>query len=91
MKAFSLNSSTYDISIDCIQKFIGIGSTKQQQLRNSPVIQKQSFLLPVSECEFSITSAIEEIRSSAKMTPGHRPLTSMGAAIATALGLLEWC
>lgn len=74
-----------------IQKFLGIGGKKLQQLGKSSVIQKQSFLLPISECEFSITSAIEEIHSSAQLTPGHRPQRSTGVAISTALGLLEGC
>lgn len=56
-----------------------------------PVIQKQGFLLPVSECEFNITTAIEEIPSSPQVMPGHRPLRSTGTAILAALGLLEGC
>lgn len=74
-----------------IQKFLGIGGPKLQQLGKSPAIQNQSFLLPISECEFNITSAIEEIHSSAQVRPGHRPQRSAGAAISTALGLLEGC
>ncbi|GMI71997.1 hypothetical protein like AT5G43670 [Hibiscus trionum] len=80
-----------ELSSPQIQKFLGIGGTKLQQLGKSPAIQKQSFLLPISECEFSITSAIEEIHSSMQVTPGHRPQRSTGAAIATALGILEGC
>lgn len=56
-----------------------------------PVIQKQGFLLPVSECEFNITTAIEEVHSSPQVMPGHRPLRSTGTAILAALGLLEGC
>ncbi|XP_039007255.1 protein transport protein SEC23-like isoform X2 [Hibiscus syriacus] len=80
-----------ELSSQQVQKFLGIGGTNMQQLGKCPAIQKQSFLLPISECEFSITSAIEEIRSSVQVTPGHRPQRSTGAAIATALGLLEGC
>ncbi|TYI66798.1 hypothetical protein E1A91_D09G251400v1 [Gossypium mustelinum] len=80
-----------ELSSQQIQKFLGIGGKKLQQLGKSLVIQKQSFLLPISECEFSITSAIEEIRSFAQVTPGHRPQRSTGVAISTALGLLEGC
>ncbi|XWS53877.1 hypothetical protein CRYUN_Cryun10bG0038100 [Craigia yunnanensis] len=80
-----------ELSSEQIQTFLGIGGTKLQQLGRSPVIQNQSFLLPISECEFNITSAIQELHSSAQVTPGHRPQRSTGAAISTALGLLEGC
>ncbi|XP_021291371.1 protein transport protein SEC23 isoform X2 [Herrania umbratica] len=80
-----------ELSSEQIQKFLGLGGTKRQQLGKTPVIQKQSFLLPISECEFNITSAIEELHSSAQVTPGYRPQRSTGAAISTALGLLEGC
>jgi len=77
------------------QQFLGIYSTKQQQqqqqLGKTPVIQKLGFLLPVSECEFNITTAIEEICSLAVVMPGHRPQRCTGAAISVALGLLEGC
>ncbi|MFQ6632525.1 hypothetical protein Gotur_009646, partial [Gossypium turneri] len=86
-----LSSQQCDLDAFQIQKFLGIGGKKLQQLGKSLVIQKQSFLLPISECEFSITSAIEEIRSFAQVTPGHRPQRSTGVAISTALGLLEGC
>ncbi|KAH9613891.1 hypothetical protein KSS87_020852 [Heliosperma pusillum] len=54
-------------------------------------VQKQGFLLPVSECEFSITTAIEEIHSSGTFVPGHRPLRATGSAISVAIGVLEGC
>nr|CAN67335.1 hypothetical protein VITISV_024487 [Vitis vinifera] len=74
-----------------IQQFLGITRTKQQQLGKTPTAEKQTFLVPVSECEFSITTAIEEIHSSVQVLPGHRPLRSTGAAISAAIGLLEGC
>nr|KYP57028.1 Protein transport protein SEC23 [Cajanus cajan] len=54
---------------------------------------KHSFLLPISECQFTITSAIEEIRStSTSASPSQtRPPRCTGAAISVALGLLESC
>ncbi|XP_062014972.1 protein transport protein SEC23 G [Rosa rugosa] len=73
-----------------IQQFLGINRPRQQQLGKMPFSQKQGFLLPVSECEFNISTAIEEIQSSA-VKPGHRPGRSTGAAISAALGLLEGC
>ncbi|KAM3708130.1 hypothetical protein ACB098_02G075700 [Castanea mollissima] len=80
-----------EISSEQTQQFLGLTRTRQQYLGKTPVIQKQGFLLPVSECEFNITSAIEEIHSSPQVMPGHRPLRSTGTAILAALGLLEGC
>lgn len=57
----------------------------------TPIIQKQSFLLPLSDCEFSITSAIEDIHYSGGVMRGHRPHRCTGAAISAAIGLLEGC
>nr|XP_023920727.1 protein transport protein SEC23 [Quercus suber]POF00040.1 protein transport protein sec23 [Quercus suber] len=79
------------ISSEQTQQFLGLTRTKQQYLGKTPVIQKQGFLLPVSECEFNIITAIEEIHSSPQVMPGHRPLRSTGTAILAALGLLEGC
>ncbi|KAL6202794.1 hypothetical protein ACLB2K_026499 [Fragaria x ananassa] len=73
-----------------IQQFLGINWTKQQKMGKMPFSQKQGFLLPVSECEFNISTAIEEIQSPV-VKPGHRPGRSTGAAISAALGLLEGC
>ncbi|XP_057959560.1 protein transport protein SEC23 G isoform X2 [Malania oleifera] len=79
-----------ELSSDKIREFLGIHHTKQhQQLGKTPAIQKQGFLLPVSDCEFNITTAIEEIHSSTHVMPGHRPQRSTGAAISAAVGLLE--
>ncbi|GAV69596.1 Gelsolin domain-containing protein/zf-Sec23_Sec24 domain-containing protein/Sec23_trunk domain-containing protein/Sec23_helical domain-containing protein/Sec23_BS domain-containing protein [Cephalotus follicularis] len=78
-----------ELSSEQTQKFLGISRTRLQQLGKTPVIQKQSFLLPISECEFNITTSIEEIHSTGQAVPGHRPLRSTGAAISAALGLLE--
>ena len=70
---------------------MGIPGTKkqQQQLGKTTTADKQTFLLPVSECEFSVTTAIEEIHSSEQVLPGHRPLRCTGAAMSAAIGLLE--
>ncbi|KAL6954204.1 Protein transport protein S23 G [Sarracenia purpurea var. burkii] len=64
---------------------------KQLHLGKAPANQKQGFLLTISECEFSITTAIEDIRSSPPVMPFHRPQRSTGAAISAAVGLLEGC
>ncbi|CAN1841220.1 Protein transport protein Sec23A [Linum perenne] len=73
------------------QQFLGLHVRKQQQFDSSSFIPKQGFLLPVSECEFNITTAIEELCSLAVVKPGHRPQRCTGAAIAVAIGLLEGC
>lgn len=48
-------------------------------------------MLPVSECEFNITTTVEEIHSSVQAMRGHRPLRCTGTAILAAVGLLEGC
>jgi len=53
--------------------------------------EAQRFLLPVSECEFNITSAIEDLNSMSACPRGHRPLRATGTAISTAIALLEGC
>ncbi|KAJ4722587.1 Protein transport protein SEC23 [Melia azedarach] len=80
-----------ELSSEQIQHLLGVTCTRQQQLGKTPVIQKQGFLLPVSECEFSMSNAIEEMHSLRQRTPGHRPQRCTGAAISTAVGLLEGC
>ncbi|GLT78665.1 hypothetical protein SLA2020_501930 [Shorea laevis] len=80
-----------ELSPEQVGKFLGIDGTKQQQLAKNPFFQNQSFLLPVSECEFNMTTAIEELYCSMRVVPGHRPQRATGAAISTALGLLEGC
>ncbi|KAL5852874.1 hypothetical protein ACOSQ3_007992 [Xanthoceras sorbifolium] len=80
-----------ELSSEQIQQFLGIFRTRMQQLGKKSVIQKQGFLLPVSECEFSISSAVEEMDSLVQTKPGHRPQRCTGAAISAALGLLEAC
>ncbi|VVA33307.1 Hypothetical predicted protein [Prunus dulcis] len=80
-----------ELSSHQTQQFLGIKRPTYQQLGKMSVNQKQGFLVPVSECEFNITTAIEEIHSSLLGKPGHRPLRSTGVAISAAVGLLEGC
>jgi protein transport protein SEC23 len=51
--------------------------------------QYHNFLLPFSECEFNITTIIEELSSMWDHQRGHRPLRATGAAISAAVALLE--
>ncbi|KAF2550624.1 hypothetical protein F2Q68_00035673 [Brassica cretica] len=74
-----------------IQQFLGLGYSKQLRHGKMSAIRKQSFLLPLEECEFNLTSAFEEIAPFVDVKPGHRPHRSTGTAISTALGLLEGC
>ena len=64
---------------------------KQLQLGKAPANPKQGFLLSVSECEFNITTAIEDLHSSPPVMPGHRPQRATGAAISAVVSLLEGC
>ncbi|CAH8323176.1 unnamed protein product [Eruca vesicaria subsp. sativa] len=76
---------------DQIQQFLGLGYSKQFHHGKMSGIRKQSFLLPLAECEFNLTSAFEEIVPLVDVKPGHRPHRSTGTAISIALGLLEGC
>lgn len=78
-----------ELSSEQTKNLLGIHHVKQ--LGKAAISHKQGFLLPVSECEFNITTAIEEMHSSLEITPGHRPQRCTGAAISAAVGLLEGC
>eukprot|EP00854_Cymbomonas_tetramitiformis_P010763 gene10763-12734_t len=50
------------------------------------------FLLPVSECEFALESALEDLTvNSWPKETGHRHKRATGAALSVAVGLLESC
>ncbi|KAL0388490.1 UNVERIFIED_CONTAM: protein transport protein SEC23 [Sesamum radiatum] len=78
------------LSPEQVKQLLGLHHMKQS-LGKASAVQKQGFLLPVSECEFNIMTAIEDIHSSPLVKPGHRPLRSTGVAISVAVGLLEGC
>lgn len=80
-----------ELSSDQTRQFLGVHRTRQQQIGKTPTIQSQSFLLPLSEFEFKITTSIEEIHTSVQPITGQRPKRSTGAAISAAVGLLEAC
>ncbi|KAL1562108.1 Protein transport protein S23 G [Salvia divinorum] len=79
-----------EVSSEKAKGLLGLHHMKQSIGMNSSV-QKQGFLVPVSEYEFSIITAIENIHSSPVVKPGHRPLRCTGVAISVAVGLLEGC
>ncbi|GBG72481.1 hypothetical protein CBR_g12056 [Chara braunii] len=48
------------------------------------------FLMPVSDCEFAFTTAVDDLRPNPFPIPrAHRPVRATGAAIAVAVSLLE--
>lgn len=59
--------------------------------KSSSTSGKFGFLLPISECEFNITSAIDEITCSSQSIPGHRTERATGSAIAAAVAMLGVC
>ncbi|KAJ4846233.1 hypothetical protein Tsubulata_012548 [Turnera subulata] len=79
-----------EVSSEQVRQFLGLHAAKKQQLGKTFTPQ-QGFLLPVSECDFNITTAIEEICCLGLNVVGHRPQRCTGAAIAVALGLIEGC
>ncbi|GAB2266106.1 Protein transport protein S23 G [Dionaea muscipula] len=74
-----------------IKQFLRLHNAKKQHVGKPTADLQQGFLVPVSEFEFSITMAIEEIHSSQQVMPGHRPKRATGTAISVAGGLLEGC
>ncbi|XP_024962904.1 protein transport protein SEC23-like [Cynara cardunculus var. scolymus] len=79
------------LSTTQIIDLLGIHTSVRQHLGKPQGVQKHGFVLPVSECEFNITTAIEDIHESSPLTPGHRSPRCTGAAILVAVGLLEGC
>ncbi|VAI21746.1 unnamed protein product [Triticum turgidum subsp. durum] len=80
-----------ELESDKIQQLLGVRHSRYNKLATLKPTEAQRFLLPVSECEFSITSAIEDLSSMSACPRGHRPLRATGAAISTAVALLESC
>ncbi|VAI36538.1 unnamed protein product [Triticum turgidum subsp. durum] len=80
-----------ELESDKIQQLLGVRHSRYNKLATLKPIEAQRYLLPVSECEFSITSAIEDLSSMSACPRGHRPLRATGAAISTAVALLEGC
>ncbi|KAM0944017.1 putative protein transport protein Sec23 [Dioscorea sansibarensis] len=77
------------LNSDKIQDLMGISHEHHRKLGMSQSL-KQGFLLSVSECEFNITTAIEELVLF-KALPGQRPQRATGAAISAAVAIIEGC
>lgn len=74
-----------------IQELLGVSHPPNSRSRTIQFVHAQPFLQRISDCEFRITTAIDEIASSSLVLHGHRPRRATGAAISTAVALLEAC
>jgi len=88
-----------DYSSKQVQEMIGLGSGPRpgmQQQPGRPPIPGASpasrFILPVSQCEFQLTNALEQLqRDPWPVANDKRPLRCSGVALSIAAGLLESC
>ncbi|KAG6544642.1 hypothetical protein Mapa_013947 [Marchantia paleacea] len=81
-----------EISSQQVQEQLGLTSKTSQ--KGAPVGTGRGgrgrFMLPLSECEFTLTTALEELQpSSYPVQAGHRIRRATGAALAVAVGLME--
>jgi protein transport protein SEC23 len=90
------NTAIYDLSSQEIPKsYIFSGSSplpveKVKELLFPVQGANQGFLMPLSQCEFTLTSLIEDLERDPWPVPSnHRPLRSTGVALALAVGVLE--
>eukprot|EP00899_Mesostigma_viride_P007974 jgi/Mesvir1/17178/Mv07599-RA.1 len=68
----------------------GPGAARAHGLAASAGIGR--FLLPLSECDFVLQTALEEMQPNPYPVPdGTRPLRATGAAVAVAVGMMEAC
>ncbi|XP_031487481.1 protein transport protein SEC23 [Nymphaea colorata] len=78
-----------DLSPHQIQQFLGTPHLQHRKFSNKASSQTFNFLLPISECEFSFTAAVEELTPAPPPAPGYRSGRSTGVAISVATGLIE--
>eukprot|EP01113_Clastostelium_recurvatum_P016077 TRINITY_DN1911_c0_g1_i1.p1 TRINITY_DN1911_c0_g1~~TRINITY_DN1911_c0_g1_i1.p1 ORF type:complete len:769 (+),score=200.66 TRINITY_DN1911_c0_g1_i1:123-2429(+) len=90
-----------DVTTKQISELLGFAaSNKGQQAPQAPQmgmnsgvptpVQSSGFLMPLSECEFTLTSILEELQRDPRPVPNDkRPLRGTGVAISVAIGLLE--
>lgn len=78
-----------------IQSFLGLSSSnpirQQQGVPGKPMVPgNNKFFMPVQQCEFTISSIIEQLqRDPWPVKSEHRPLRCTGVALSVASGLLE--
>jgi protein transport protein SEC23 len=80
-----------DVQPTVLRSLLGI-ATPEGAAANAPPAQVRDcrFLRPLSECEFQLTSILEELqRDPYPVKTGCRPLRSTGVALSVATGLLE--
>ncbi|XP_019180440.1 PREDICTED: protein transport protein sec23-1 [Ipomoea nil] len=77
-----------ELSSQETKQLLGIHPVKYQT-GMMPSVQKEGFLVRLSDGEFSISAAIEDIQSLPNVRPGHRPVRATGVAVSVAVGLLE--
>ncbi|KAH9881220.1 GTPase-activating protein S23 [Plenodomus biglobosus] len=88
-----------DYSTKQVQEMLGLGQLAarpnvQQQPGRPPVVPQGGagarFILPVSQCEFQMTNALEQLqRDPWPVANDKRPLRCTGVALSVAAGLLE--
>lgn len=88
-----------DYSTKQVQEMLGLGQLAarpnvQQQPGRPPVVPQGGagarFILPVSQCEFQLTNALEQLqRDPWPVANDKRPLRCTGVALSVAAGLLE--
>lgn len=93
---FGANVSLYDLSSkDCPKSYVFAGAAPLTVERVKELlfpVQESGcgFLVPLKECEFVLTSLLEDLeRDPWPVAAGQRPLRATGAALAVATGVLE--
>jgi len=86
-----------DVTVQQVADVLGLSGRNIQQQQGRPAVplmqpsvQGNRFLRPVSEVDIHLTSILEELQRDPNRVPNdRRPLRCTGAAISTAIGLLE--
>lgn len=79
-----------DYDIKTIQDSLGLSAANPARQQQQGPSHGNRFLLPLDQCEFNLTSAIEGLqRDPWPVKEGHRYVRASGAALAVAVGLLE--
>ncbi|KAG7583116.1 Zinc finger Sec23/Sec24-type superfamily [Arabidopsis suecica] len=85
-----------EISKDQILDQLGLGGSSRRYTKGAqngvPSSGLNRFLLPASECEFTLNSLLDELQSDQwPVQPGHRSQRCTGVALSVAAGLLGAC
>nr|KYP38306.1 Protein transport protein SEC23 [Cajanus cajan] len=102
--AFSELSKVYvfrgnkDIPKDHVLQHLGLAATRQPyqkgniMMPNQPPAAVTRFLLPASDCEYTLNSVLDELQPDQwPVSPGSRPARCTGVALSVAAGLLAAC